>query len=323
MREESQWTSSHDAQWRDPRWIRRTLFVAFAAAVIAGLVSLLLPRSYRATATIMPHSPNSASSSLLGLAASSGLGDLLGGQLGSVENPLLTYPEILSSRNLLERVATSHYPPGSSVPGQTVMKALKIRGTDRIGLDKAVRKLTDITKAEASLRSGLIGISAVTPDSVLSSFVVSRMLAELDRFNVETRSSRERGTRQFVEGRVEEVRRDLAAKEQSLTAFRQMNVRIGNSPQLQLEQARLEREVLTQSELYSLLVRQYEMARIEEKRDTPTFSVVDPPRPPARKYRPRTSLNALIAFFAVLGIQIALAYARQARPSAPDALGSP
>lgn len=291
--------------------------------MVAGLTSLVMPKSYRATAKIMPHSPSSASSSLLDLAASSGLGDILGGQLGSLENPLLTYPEILSSRNLLEQIATSQYPPGTNVPGQTVMRALKIRGMDRISLDKAVRKLTDITNAEASLRSGLIDVSAITPDSVLSAYMVSRMLAELDRFNLETRSSRERGTRLFVEGRVEEVQRDLTKKEQGLAAFRQTNVRIGNSPQLQLEQARLEREVLTQSQLYSLLVRQYEMARIEEKRDTPTFSVVDPPHPPARKYRPRTSLNVLIAFFAALGLQVALAYARQIRTSVPETVGPP
>jgi uncharacterized protein involved in exopolysaccharide biosynthesis len=229
----------------------------------------------------------------------------------------------LSSRNLLERVAVTEYPPDSTARGRTVMQALKIRGTDRFSLDRAVRRLGDLAKAEANLRTGLIEVSAITPDSVLSAFVVSRMLAELDRFNVETRSSRERGTRQFVEGRVDDVRRDLAAKEQALAVFRQTNVRIGNSPQLQLEQARLEREVMTQSELYALLVREYEMARIEEKRDTPTFSVVDPPRPPARKYRPRTSLNVLIAFFAVLGIEFARTFLPKVRPIAPETAGSP
>lgn len=306
--------------WFTPRWIRETIMTALAAAVVAGAISLIIPKSYRAEAKIMPHSPNSTSSSLLGLAASSGLGDLLGGQIGISENPLLTYPEILTSRSLLERVATSTFPPGS---GGSVMKALKVRGTDRLSLDKAVRKLRDITKAEASLRSGLIGVSAITADSVLSAYVVAQMLTELDRFNVETRSSRERGTRQFVEGRVQDVRRDLSAKEQALAAFRQTNVRIGNSPQLQLEQARLEREVLTQSELYRLLVREFEMARIEEKRDTPTFSVVDPPQPPARKFRPRISLNVLIAFFAVIAIRLALAYADRARGSSRLRTASP
>jgi uncharacterized protein involved in exopolysaccharide biosynthesis len=69
----------------------------------------------------------------------------------------------------------------------------------------------------------------------------------------------------------------------------------------------LEREVETRSELYRLLAREYESARIEEKRDTPTFTIVDPPRPPVRKYRPKTAVNALIALFTVIGVRAFLA----------------
>jgi len=301
--------------WTDPRWIRVTVIAAVVSGAMAALVSYVIPKTYRAESKIMPHSGASSASSLLGLAASSGLGDVLGGRFGASENPLLTYPELLTSRNILERVATAPYPSTSGITGVTVMRAIGIRTTSRLDLDRAVRKLKGMTKAEASLRTGFIYLSAATPDSVLSAFIVGRMLQELDRFNLETRSSRERGTRLFVEKRVEEVSRDLAAKEQSLTAFRQSNLRIGNSPQLQLEQARLEREVLTQSELYRLLVREYEMARIEEKRDTPTFSVVDPPQPPARKYRPITSMNVLIAVMAVVAIRLIAALLQQDRAS--------
>ncbi len=286
---------------RDPRWLRRTLFATVAVCLVTGIVSLILPKTYRAEAKIMPHGPENSASSLLNLAASSGLGDILGGEVGAMENPVLTYPEILSSRDLLEKVAWSRYPPAARDSAATVMRALKIRGTDRRSLDKAVRLLADITRVDPRLRSGLIAVSAVTPDSVLSAYIVKRMLEELDRFNVETRSSRERATRKFVEDRKEEARQDLAAREQALASFRQTNLRIGNSPQLQLEQERLEREVSTQSEVYRLLAREYETARIEEMRDTPTFSIVDPPEPPARKYRPRVLFNVLVAFVAALG----------------------
>lgn len=293
-----------NVRWPEPRWIGKTLLLALILAASAGGISLLLPKTYRAEAKILPDSPSTSASSLLGLAASSSLGDLAAGQLGAVENPLLTYPEILASRALLTRVATTELKGGGRAAGVTIMSALGIRGADRMSLDKAFHALARVTQIDARLRSGIIAVNATTRDSVLSAFIVECMLKELDRFNLEMRSSRGRGARRFIEGRVEEARKELGSKEDALAAFRRTNVRIGNSPQLQLEQSRLEREVVTSSELFALLTREYEMARIEEMRDTPTFSVVEPPRPPARQYRPRIAMNVAIAFVIGVGLRV-------------------
>ena len=283
--------------WR--RDATRTITLAFVAALVAGGISYLWPKTYKAEAKILPTVETTAASSLVNL-ATSGLSDLLGSSLSGAENPFRTYPEIVSSRLVLERVLHSGYPTHQS--STTVISALGVDGADRKSLDQGIRKLRSVTRAETNPRSGLIVVSAVTRDSVLSAYVVTRLLEELDRFNMDTRSSRERATRQFVEGRVAEARRDLAQAEQALTSFRQGNLRIGNSPQLQLESARLEREVETRSELYRLLAREYEMARIEEKRDTPTFSVVEPATPPVRKHSPKTVANMLIAFVGTAGL---------------------
>jgi tyrosine-protein kinase Etk/Wzc len=290
--------------WEDPAWIRRTLILAFVFSVLTLVVSLLWPKSYKADATILPNPPAGSSSSLLGLAAASGFGDLLSGSLGAAENPVLTYPEILTSRGLLERVALAPYPMNSR---NTVSTALEVEGMSRRSIDRATRLLTSITRVDANLRSGIIHISAVTKDSVLSAYIVQQMLSELDRFNLSSRSSQGHATRGFIEGRLSEARHELGEAEQVLAAFRKNNIRIGNSPQLLLEQGRLEREVDTRSELFRLLARQFEMARIEEMRDTPTFTVIDPARPPVRKYRPRTTFNVLLAFLFLVGSRLAWA----------------
>jgi uncharacterized protein involved in exopolysaccharide biosynthesis len=293
----------HVPGWHNRAWLVRTGLIVLSAALATAVVSFLWPKTYRAEAKILPNVSNSGSSPLLGLASASGLGDLLSSQLGSLENPILTYPEILRSRTMRERVAQAPYTP-SERPPTTIMAALEIRPPNRIGLEKAVRVLGDLTQVEANPRSGVISVSAVCRDSVLAAFVVGAMLVELDRFNVEARSSRERATREFVEARLQEARRELASAESGLTRFREGNIRMGNSPQLQLEQSRLEREVSTRAEIVSLLARQYELARIEEKRDTPTFTVVDPPRPPVRKYRPMIVVNILVVSFGVFGARV-------------------
>lgn len=289
--------------WSDRLWIRNTIFYALLAAAVAAGLSLVLPKTYKSSGKILPNYSGSAASSLLNLAAASGIGDMLSGDLSNTENPVVTYPEILTSTNLLERVAFSPFPPGSINPSATVMKAIRVRGSDRRSLDRAVRLLRTMTSIDANPRTGVISVSAVTRDSVLSAYIVQKMLVELDRFNVESRSSRGRATREFVEGRLAEAQKALASSEQSLAAFRQANIRVTGSAQLQLEQGRLERDVETRSELYRLLAREYESARIEEKRDTPTFTVVDPPQPPVRKYRPKTTFNVLVALMGTIGVR--------------------
>lgn len=104
-----------------------------------------------------------------------------------------------------------------------------------------------------------------------------------------------------------EARAELGSAEEALAAFRRSNVRIANSPQLQLEQSRLERNIQSRSVIYDLLARQYEVARIEEKRDTPTFSVVDPPKPPVRKYRPQILVNMVVAVLGAVVLRITVA----------------
>lgn len=291
------------------RTARQALYWAISMGVMTGCVSLFLPREYKAEAKIIPNSSGPRSSSLFQLASSAGLGDALSSQLGSGENPVLTYPEILLSENVLVKTLSSPFPPSQAANPAKVIDALLVKGSStRLRLDRGIRRMKGIVDVRANPRTTLITVSAVTRDSVLSAYIVERMLSELNRFNVESRSSRGKATREFVEGRLAEAREELAGAERALVAFRQENLRIGNSPQLQLEQVRLEREVTVRTELYHLLLRQYELARLEEKRDMPTFSVIDEARPPVRKHAPKILLNGLVAALAGAGLSLGFAY---------------
>jgi uncharacterized protein involved in exopolysaccharide biosynthesis len=59
--------------------------------------------------------------------------------------------------------------------------------------------------------------------------------------------------------------------------------------------------------LYVTLSTSYEQARIEEFRDTPSITIVDPPRPPYRKAWPKRAL--LVGGAGVLGLVLGLAIA--------------
>jgi uncharacterized protein involved in exopolysaccharide biosynthesis len=228
------------------------------------------------------------------------------GALGAAlvgENPALTYPEIIESRWVLERTLLARYPPSDTTSPQTVLSSLGVRGPNmRERMYRGVRLLTRLVTVSANPRSGIIQVAVVSKDSLLSAFTANRLVEELQRFNLETRASRGRAARRFIEQRLADTKASLVRAEAALAQFRTSNLRIGNSPGLLLEQARLERDVAIQSDLYLLLSRQFELARVEELRDTPTFSVLEPAVPPVRKYRPLVIINALSAAAFAIGL---------------------
>ena len=79
------------------------------------------------------------------------------------------------------------------------------------------------------------------------------------------------------------------------------------TPQLALRDQRLLRSVDLRQQLYVNLSTSYEQARIEEFRDTPSITVVDPPRTPYSKASPKRRLIVIAA--AALGLFVGLAVA--------------
>ena len=68
-------------------------------------------------------------------------------------------------------------------------------------------------------------------------------------------------------------------------------------PRLAVPYADLYRQVRVQETVYELLTQQYEMARIEEAKDVPVVSVIDPPGVPEKKsFPPRLLLTLVLTF---------------------------
>lgn len=103
-------------------------------------------------------------------------------------------------------------------------------------------------------------------------------------------------------------------------------LRLGDLPQLALNYAELQREVLAQSKVYEFLTAQFEEARIREARDLQTVKVVDEAVPPIRKSKPRRSviviLSTGLAFATAMGLAFAAEGTRSLARSNPGLLES-
>jgi uncharacterized protein involved in exopolysaccharide biosynthesis len=152
-------------------------------------------------------------------------------------------------------------------------------------------------------RTGVVQISVSTDDPVLAAGIANRYIEALNRFNLERRRTQEGERRRFLEGRMLAALGDLRSAEDELKGFLQHNRSFQDSPQLQFEKGRLERRVSMAQELYTMLDRNYETARIEEINDTPVITVVERAVPPV--YRSRGDdllLVALVVILSVVGV---------------------
>jgi uncharacterized protein involved in exopolysaccharide biosynthesis len=70
---------------------------------------------------------------------------------------------------------------------------------------------------------------------------------------------------------------------------------LGKFPSLKQQGARLALDAEIQRKVFTLLTAQYEDARVQETRDTPTVAVLDRARPPQLKSKPKRSIIVLFA----------------------------
>jgi uncharacterized protein involved in exopolysaccharide biosynthesis len=82
-------------------------------------------------------------------------------------------------------------------------------------------------------------------------------------------------------------------------------------PELGLQLARLMRDYKVQETLFELLTTQYEMAKINEAKNTSTLQVLDEAVPPDRKSKPKRALIVLLATFAVGFVSVLAAFVRE------------
>ena len=68
-------------------------------------------------------------------------------------------------------------------------------------------------------------------------------------------------------------------------------------PDLGMRSARLMREVEVQGRLLEIMVPQYEQARMEESKNIPTLQIIDEPKVPLNKIKPKRILIVLGALF--------------------------
>jgi len=261
----------------------RVQVVVWCAFCALALVAITLFRgpTYTAHTSFVPQSRRN-SSLASGFAAQ--LGVVLPGQ-DQTQSPNF-YADLASSNLVLGAVADS------SVPGASCKTSLrdffKLSRDDSPAVTRAriITKLRARLSSNVVLKTGLVELNVKTKDPAVSASILQDILGELERFNQGARRTQASAERRFTERRFDEVRGELNTAEQRLVSFLERNRDFQNSPVLPFEQDRLQRDVQNKQQGFQTLSQAVEQARIDEVRDTPVLSIIEPPTvPPVRDSR--------------------------------------
>jgi uncharacterized protein involved in exopolysaccharide biosynthesis len=257
----------------------------------------------------MPQSSSSGASRLSGLAAQFGINVGGGGGGESLE----FYSALPKSRALLKRAVESQYRVPGAGPDSTdlVGNLVQLYGVDGDTPDQrlrsTIRLLQDKVTVTSDESSGLVKIAVAAPWPDLAVQIDRKLLDELNDFNLHRRQSQAGAERAFLEARLDEARHELDSAEGALAGFTDANRHYQESPMLSLRAARLQRRVDVQQQVYATLAQAYEQARIEQVRNTPVLTVIEPPDGSAQQTAPL--LIKTLALAIILGLMCAVAYA--------------
>jgi uncharacterized protein involved in exopolysaccharide biosynthesis len=280
--------------------------VTVFALVLAVATALIVPPVYRSEASFVSNA--SSSGRLQGLGAVGGsVGDLfseLGAATGDPSESPNFYVQLLASRELLTRLLESRFPnPRTELPtdSATLLEILHLRENNPSRrTEKAIKEMRKNLRPGWDVKTNLVWFSVDAQWPVLSASVANRLIELVGTFNRETRVSRAKSKRVFIEARLDSANAELRRAEDRLRSFYEQNRGGTSSPALRFEEQQIKRNVDIANELYLTLQRQLEIARLDEFNDAALITVIDSAVPPRKAEWPR--YGALLVTALALGL---------------------
>ncbi len=285
-------------------WDMRKKFIIFNVVVlIMTLVYLIFLTKpyYDSTVTILPDYGGKESS----LGQLGGLASLAGVSVGS-GSPTEIYQNLVTSEAVLSPVIYAKYKTEKFPNSVNLIQYFKIK-PDK-SLSSNLQKRDMFLKAFKGLSKGrltsdvdrmtkILTISVKMPEAQLSADVVNKIAESLDTYIRTKRKSYASEQSQYIAARLMQVKDSLNVAENKLMYFKQQNRMVIQSPELMLQQARLQRNAEIRNAVYLELSKQLELAKIAEVKDTPVLNIKEFAQDPIVKTGPKRLTSLIIVMF--------------------------
>ena len=262
---------------------------------------------YESSAKIMSSSGGGGGTSqAAGIAAQFGITMSMG-----QPDPNWVYKDIIKSRTLARAMLKRKFDTEKYGSQKSLLQILTYgNGEPEFGFDtleiQAVSSLLGMIQVSEDVKTGIYTVSLGASEPQFVSKLTATLIEELDTHQREYNRAITSKTRQFIEERIIEIKKELEIAEEVLRDFANSNRRIENSPLLLLEQQRLAREVSVLTGVFTTLKQQLEMTKIEEVKESNYIIVIDPPETPLFHSKPNKRKMVIMAGF--LGIALGMMF---------------
>jgi uncharacterized protein involved in exopolysaccharide biosynthesis len=228
------------------------------------------------------------------------------------------YERLLRSRALLIPISQVFFVVRDSA-GERRGRIAELFGLKARTAEQRQEKALNVIRASIKVGSDRVGTPALmvtTPWPSLSVQLADSLTGRLNEFNTARQQSKVGRERRFTEARLEEKRVELRAAESRMQGFLEANRDYRNSPMLSFQFDRLNRELQLKQSLYNTLATAVETARIDEVRNAPVISVIEPAYVPPvldepRSWLPSLPMKGIVRIVLALFLGIFLAFARE------------
>ena len=292
-----QGTESSDLTWLLLRTLGRRIVLIGAVALVVGIaavaLSYLIQPQFTATVTLLPQTGTSST----GLMAA--IGNFANIPLpGGEQNLEALYPVIVRSNRLLDGIITESW----TYRGET-RSLYDVFGVDRAAghdsLDATRRLKKQLREQVLAFRQdkqvGVMELSVTAPrDPAFAAELANALTDSLGRFTVAFNASKADANLDYVQRRLDEVAVELQAAESDRTRFLEDNRAYASSPRLMQAAGELERQVQALTAVWVELIKQLEIAKLDDDKERFSLEVLDRAMPPLHKSRPKRASMGII-----------------------------
>ncbi len=259
------------------------LKVTLGAALLAVGVTLLMSNVYTGTARILPPQQSQSSASAL-LGQLGGLAGLAGGAMG-IKNPADIYLAMLKSRTLMGKIA-------NRFDLQQLYKAKTL--TDTL---KALENNSTFTAG----KDGVITVEVSDLDPKRAADMANAFVEELAKLMQNFALTDASQKRIFFEQQMKQAKDKLTDAE----------ARLDKTSNTSLQYMDAVRNMKYQEAVWEILAKQFEMAKLDEAKNSSLIQVLDQATPPEKKSKPKRSVIVLLATLVAFFLAILLAFVRE------------
>jgi len=329
--------------WSGRKTLYITLSVGFILGVFVAVFS---PKSYTATTIMVPQMSNSSTSKLGGLGGLAALAGIdISAQTGSEMSPLV-YPKIVESIPFkLELINTpitfsdvdhpvslldysSNYSkknilgvlkkytlglPGviiGAIKGKTKelevsdeLKSKLIYLTD--DQYQLIRNMDDVVSLDADAKQGILTLTVSLPEALAAAQLAQKAQDILQRDIIDFKVQKAKADLDFIQGRYDVAKAEAEGYQMNLARKTDQYKNLTSAvPQVQSD--RLQSRYGIANSVFQDLAKQLEQAKIQVKKDTPVFTIVQPVTIPSEKSKPNKPMILFIWVFlgGIVGIGI-------------------